>query len=140
MTQIFVKRFYTIALALATVLFLFVMVQLGAVISDTALADLIIQYDAELLVANLVAAILFLLLIGMSANQLIREYRRREPGTQLALRILRNIAVITFFSMAVVYVFSFLALSRGIDNWFELQVGEAVEEANQLRVLVFDSF
>ncbi len=140
MTQIFVKRFYTIALALATVLFLFVMVQLGAVISDTALADLIIRYDAELLVANLVAAILFLLLIGMSAYQLIREYRRREPGTQLALRILRNIALITFFSMAVVYVFSFLALSRGIDNWFELQVGEAVEEANQLRVLVFDSF
>ena len=140
MTQISVKRFYTVALALATVLFLFVMLQLGAVISDTASADLLIQYDAELLVANLVAAIVFLLLIGMSAYQLIREYRQREPGTQLALRILRNIAVITFFSMAVVYVFSFLALSRGIDNWFELQVGEAVEEANQLRVLVFDSF
>ena len=140
MTQISVKRFYTVALALATVLFLFVMLQLGAVISDTATADLLIQYDAELLVANLVAAIVFLLLIGMSAYQLIREYRQREPGTQLALRILRNIAVITFFSMAVVYVFSFLALSRGIDNWFELQVGEAVEEANQLRVLVFDSF
>ncbi len=140
MTQISVKRFYTFALALATVLFLFVMVQLGAVISDTASADLLIQYDAELLVANLVAAIVFLLLIGVSAYQLIREYRQREPGTQLALRILRNIAVITFFSMAVVYVFAFLALSRGIDNWFELQVGEAVEEANQLRVLVFDSF
>ena len=140
MTQVSVKRVYTIALALATVLFLFVMVQLGAVISDTASADLLIQYDAVLLVANLVAAILFLLLIGISAYQLIREYRQREPGTQLALRILRNIALITFFSMAVVYVFSFLALSRGIDNWFELQVGEAVEEANQLRVLVFDSF
>ncbi|MYI88966.1 MAG: HAMP domain-containing protein [Gammaproteobacteria bacterium] len=140
MTQISVKRFYTFAIALATVLFLLVMVQLGAVISDTASADLLIQYDAELMVANLVAAILFLLLIGMSAFRLIREYRQREPGTQLALRILRNIAVITFFSMAVVYVFSFLALSRGIDNWFELQVGEAVEEANQLRVLVFDSF
>ncbi|MXW47870.1 MAG: hypothetical protein F4Z97_04405, partial [Gammaproteobacteria bacterium] len=129
MTQISVKRFYTFAIALATVLFLLVMVQLGAVISDTASADLLIQYDAELMVANLVAAILFLLLIGMSAFRLIREYRQREPGTQLALRILRNIAVITFFSMAVVYVFSFLALSRGIDNWFELQVGEAVEEA-----------
>ncbi len=134
------KRYYTIALALTTVLLVFVIFELVGVLTGTMRFDLFSRSHVELLILNSVGVVLVLTWIGVYAYQLFKQYRRRVPGTQLAMRILRNIALITILSMAVVYGFSFLALSRGIDNWFELQVGEAVEEANQLRVMIFDSF
>ncbi len=139
MTLSLSKRFYTVALALTSVLLVFVMIQLVGVVTGTASFDLFARSHMELLALNSIAVVLLLIWVGVYLFRIVGEHRRRIPGTQLAIRILRNIALITFFSMAVVYVFSFLALSRGIDNWFELQVGEAVDEANQLRVLFFDT-
>ena len=140
MIHSFFKHFSTTALALATLLLIFVMFQLVGVISGSSQLDLLVHSHVEVLVLNSVGVVLLFAWIGVYVYQIYKEYRRKVPGTQLAMRILRNIALITFFSMAVVYVFSFLALSRGIDNWFALQVGEAVEEATQLRVMIFDSF
>ncbi len=134
------KRFYTAASALAVILLTLVMIQQVGVISGTTTHDDFVLSYGELLALNSLTVALLAGLIGFILYRLVREYRRRVPGTQLAMRILRNIALITFSSITVVYVFSFLALSRGIDNWFELQVGEAVAEANQLRVIIFDSF
>ncbi len=140
MIHSFFRHFSTTALALATVLLIYVMFQLVGVISGSSQLDLLVRSHVEVLVLNSVGVVLLFAWMGVFVYQIHKEYRRKVPGTRLAMRILRNIALITFISMAVVYVFSFLALSRGIDNWFELQVGEAVEEASQLRVMIFDSF
>lgn len=138
--NLFFKRFSTPALALATVLLVVVMFGLIGVVTGTLWFDLFARSPTELLLLNTLGVALLLTWIGAYVYQLFKENRRRVPGTKFAMRILRSIALITFLSMAVVYVFSFFALSRGIDDWFELQVGEAVEEANQLRVMIFDSF
>ncbi len=140
MTQSFFKHFHTTALALATVLLIYVMFQLVGIITGSGQLDLFVRSPMEVLILNSVGVVLLFAWIGVYAYQIFKEYRRREPGTQLAIRILRNIALITFIAIAVIYVFSFLALSRGIDNWFNLQVGEAVGEATQLRVMIFNSF
>lgn len=136
----FFKRFSTPVLVIATVLLVFVMFELIGVVTGTWRFDLFARSPAELLFLNSLGVALLLIWIGVYIFQLFKESRRRVPGTKFAMRILRNIALITLLSMAVVYVFSFFALSRGIDDWFKLQVGEAVEEANQLRVMIFDSF
>lgn len=128
------------ALVLATVLLTIVMFGLIGVVTGTLWFDLFALSPAELLLLNTVGIALLLTWIGAYAFRLFKEYKRRVPGTKFAMRVLRNVALITFLSMVVVYVFSFFAVSRGIDDWFELQLGDAVEEANQLRVTIFDSF
>ena len=140
MTHSIFKHFYKIALALATVLLIFVMYQLVGVITGGSQLDLFVRSHVEVLALNTFGVILLFAWIGVYAYQIYKEYTKKVPGTQLAMRILRTITLITFISMAVVYFFSFLALSRGIDNWFELQVGEAVEEATQLRTMIIDTF
>ncbi len=140
MTQPANKRFYVLVLALATVLLTVLMVQLVEMVVGSAVFESWLPSQVELPIFYTTGVVLLLILIIFYLYRIFREYRQRVPGTQLAMRILRNIALITLFSIVVVYVFSFLALSRGIDNWFELQVGQAVEQAKQLRVIVFDSF
>ncbi len=92
-----------------------------------------------LLILNSVGIVLLSGLIGYFIYRLIRQHRERVPGTQLTIRFLRIFAILLLSALGVVYSFSFLTISRGIDSWFELQLSDALNEATQLRELFIDS-
>ena len=133
------KQFYNVALVLTGIVLIAVMLELIGLLTGVLEADLFAHSYVELLVLNSIGIGLLIVWIGVYVYQLLKERKRRIPGTQLALRILRSIAAVTFLAITVIYLFAFLSINRGIDDWFELQLGDAVEEANQLRTMIFDS-
>ena len=116
-----------------------VLLMLVGLATSTIWFDYFAGNYAQLIILNSVGIVTLCLWIGVYLKQLIKERRAKLPGTQLAIRFLRIFATLLLSSMAIVYFFSFLSISRGIDSWFDLQVGDAVKEANHLRVLFFDS-
>jgi len=92
-----------------------------------------------LLILNSFGIVVLSGLIAYFIYRLIRQHRDRVPGTQLTIRFLKIFAFLLLSALGVVYAFSFLTISRGIDSWFELQVSDALSEATQLQELFIES-
>ncbi|MGQ0658832.1 MAG: ATP-binding protein [Chromatiales bacterium] len=85
-----------------------------------------------LLVINAFGLLGFLALIGFNLKRLLRELRRRRPGARLKRRLTILFVVLAVVPVLVVYGFSLEFLRRGIDNWFDVRVAEALDDALNL--------
>ena len=75
---------------------------------------------------------LLALVIGVGLYQLIRRYRRHEPGSRLSLRLMVLFIVLSLVPVGVVYHFSLQFLQRGIDSWFDVRIERALNDALEL--------
>ncbi len=84
----------------------------------------------------LVLTLLALAILGLSivsrVASLLRKVRRKEPGARLAARWVRNFLVFSLPPALIVYFFSAYFLTRTIDNWFDVQVEEALQDSLEL--------
>ncbi len=80
---------------------------------------------------SLVLTGLFLLavLVVINVVKLVRRYRRQASGSRLTARIVILFALISLLPVGVVYYFSLGFLLRGIDSWFDVQIGRAMQDA-----------
>jgi nitrogen fixation/metabolism regulation signal transduction histidine kinase len=81
---------------------------------------------------NITAGLLLLALIVGNLVQLVRDYRRRAPGSRLRLRLVTMFVGLTLGPLCIVYLFALNAINGGIDNWFETDLGTEISSALKL--------
>ncbi|MBV5311344.1 ATP-binding protein [Chromatium okenii] len=69
------------------------------------------------------------LLVGVNIVRLVRRHRQQAAGSRLTARIVILFALISLLPVAVVYYFSLGFLLRGIDSWFDVKIGRAMQDA-----------
>ncbi len=134
-----IKRPSNIWILLSVVLLGIVSVTIVDLILGTYWLDLANENQVFLLFVNLSGIGLLCILIGYYSYHLLRRRRQKILGTQLTMRFLRIFAALLLSALGIVYVFSFLSISRGIESWYDVQVSEALREVNQLSDLFIDS-
>ena len=85
-----------------------------------------------LLLSNTAGLLAFVGLIGINVRRLASQLRRREPGARLTLRMLLIFVALAVLPVTVLYSFSLDFLKRGIDSWFDVQIGQALDGALEL--------
>jgi len=69
------------------------------------------------------------ILVIVNIVKLVRRYRQQAAGSRLTGRILVLFVLISLLPVGVVYYFSLGFLLRGIDSWFDVEVGRAMQDA-----------
>ncbi len=91
-----------------------------------------------LLLLNAVGLAVLLGMIGAQVRRLIRQWRERQPGSRLTLRMLTLFVALAVTPMLVVYAFSVHFLMRGIDSWYDVQIETAVKDSLELSRAALD--
>lgn len=78
------------------------------------------------------------ILVVVNIVKLVRRYRSQAAGSRLTGRILVLFVLISLLPVGVVYYFSLGFLLRGIDSWFDVDVGRAMQDALVLNQASFD--
>ena len=82
-----------------------------------------------LLVLNIIGVILLSALIFFNLRRLFRQHRRGVTGSRLTLRLLLLFVLLAVAPVTVVFLFSIQTLHRGIDNWFDVRIDKALDDA-----------
>jgi nitrogen fixation/metabolism regulation signal transduction histidine kinase len=82
-----------------------------------------------LLLVNILGVVLLIALILLNLFHFAEQYRARVVGTRLTLRLLVMFVVLAVVPVSVVFYFSIQALNRGIDNWFDVRIERALDDA-----------
>ncbi|MBK8959081.1 MAG: HAMP domain-containing protein [Proteobacteria bacterium] len=85
-----------------------------------------------LLLSNTAGLLAFVGLISINVRRLARQLRAREAGARLTLRMLVIFVALAVLPVTVLYSFSLDFLKRGIDSWFDVRIGQALESALEL--------
>ena len=122
------KRYFTgvAPLAVLSVLLLAALFMMSAAIQNSAVFGRV--YTA-LLVINLFGIVLLLALILLNLFHLIEQHRARVMGARLTLRLLIMFTLLAVAPASVVFFFSLQTLNRGIDNWFDVKIEQALDDA-----------
>ncbi len=114
------------------ILFLLLLLSLY-VLGDTAQdPETFERYYRWLLVLNALGVLFILVLISINARQLLRQFRQREAGSQLTVKLVIMLVVIALVPVGIVYSFSINFLRSGIDSWFNNEVEQALDQSTQL--------
>jgi nitrogen fixation/metabolism regulation signal transduction histidine kinase len=70
-----------------------------------------------------------LALILLNLFHFVEQYRARVMGTRLTLRLLTMFVMLAVLPVSVVFLFSIQTLNRGIDNWFDVRIERALDDA-----------
>ena len=92
-----------------------------------------------LLVFNAIGLIVLIVLIVLNFKRLRRELVNQVPGAFMTLRMVMMFSVLSITPVLIVYYFSLDFLLRGIDNWFDLRVEQALDDSLELSKLSLDS-
>jgi nitrogen fixation/metabolism regulation signal transduction histidine kinase len=77
-------------------------------------------------------------LVVVNVVKLVRRYRQQAAGSRLTLRIVVLFVLISLLPVGVVYYFSLGFLLRGIDSWFDVEIGRAMQDALALNQASLD--
>lgn len=77
-------------------------------------------------------------LVAVNVVKLVRRYRQQAAGSRLTLRIVALFVLISLLPVGVVYYFSLGFLLRGIDSWFDVEIGRAMQDALTLNQASLD--
>ena len=76
--------------------------------------------------------VIFIALIVFNMARLIKQLRRKTPGSGLTLRLLVLFVVLAIMPVFIVYTFSIWLLQKGVDSWFDVKVEQALQDAVDL--------
>ncbi|MFP4080697.1 MAG: ATP-binding protein [Ectothiorhodospira sp.] len=91
-----------------------------------------------LLLLNALALVLLAGIIGHHLLRVTRSALRMEPGSRLTLKLVVLFAGLSLVPVIVVYYFSITFLEQGIENWFDVRVEQALEDALELSRISLD--
>ena len=120
--------------ALIVVLFVALVLMRDAIQNSEDLSRAFVPLLAIVLGGLLLLAIL----VVVNIVKLIRRYRRQAAGSRLTLRLVILFVLISLLPVGVVYYFSLGFLLRGIDSWFDVDIGRAMQDALTLNQASLD--
>jgi nitrogen fixation/metabolism regulation signal transduction histidine kinase len=115
-----------------------VLAVLGALASLTSLvllastaqdARLFSELQPWLLAVNVAGVFVLLVLIGRKLYELARDWRGQVAGSRMKARAVLMFSSLALAPILVVYLFSVNAINRGIDSWFDVNVGRGLDDA-----------
>ena len=134
------KRFFRrTRISPLAVLSVLLAVSLGMMSAATQNSALFGDLYSLLLLLNILGVVLLLVLIGLSVSKLVRQFRARVMGSRLTLRLFGLFVLLSVVPVAVVYLFSVQAFNRGIDNWFDVRIEQALDSALALGRTALDT-
>jgi PAS domain S-box-containing protein len=86
------------------------------------------RWQRLILLINSIGIGALLILVVVNLTQLIRDYRRHEPGSRLRARFVSLLVMVAVTPLVGVYIFSVEFINRGIDNWFTVDVERGLED------------
>jgi two-component system, NtrC family, nitrogen regulation sensor histidine kinase NtrY len=95
------------------------------------------RWDVILLINSIGIGVLLILIVS-NLWRLVRDYRRHVPGSRLRARMVSLLVMIAVTPLVGVYIFSVQFINRGIDNWFSVDVEQALGDALELGQTVLD--
>jgi len=124
----YVTRYVTgvAPLAVLSVLLIAAFIMMNAAAQNSAFFG---RMYSVLLLVNIFGVVLLLALILLNLFHLVEQYRARVMGTRLTLRLLVMFIVLAVLPVSVVFFFSIQTLNRGIDNWFDVRIERALDDA-----------
>jgi PAS domain S-box-containing protein len=90
------------------------------------------RYRFWILLINSVGIAVLSMLIVTNLTRLIRDYRRHVPGARLKARMVSLLVVLAITPLVIVYIFSVEFITRGIDEWFNVDVERGLQNALEL--------
>jgi len=87
------------------------------------------RYHPWILLFNAVLLVGLLTVLAFKIGQLVREYRRHQPGSRLKARTLMLFGLLAIGPLLMVYFSALYFLNRGIDSWFHVEVGQGLRDA-----------
>jgi nitrogen fixation/metabolism regulation signal transduction histidine kinase len=91
-----------------------------------------------LLTLVLLGLLALAVMVAVNVVKLVRRYRQQAAGSRLTGRIVVLFLLISLLPVGVVYYFSLGFLLRGIDSWFDVEIGRAMEDAIELNQASLD--
>ena len=92
-----------------------------------------------LLVINAIGLLVLVILIVLNFKRLRRELKNKVAGSVMTLRMVIMFSALSITPVLIVYYFSLDFLLRGIDNWFDLRVEQALDDSLELSRISLDS-
>ena len=86
----------------------------------------------QLLIINILGTLILIGLIGLRITRFIRDFRAKVIGSRLALRLVILFLLVSVVPVSAVYYFSLQFLDKGIDNWFDVRIEQALQDALDL--------
>ena len=83
-------------------------------------------FQSWLLIVNLLGVIVLIGLIAHKLIGLIRDWRKRVPGSRMKARAVMTFSGLALLPIMIVYTFSVNAINHGIDSWFNVNVGRGM--------------
>lgn len=120
------RALYTLLIATAIGLGLLALLLLSQTSRNSAAFG---QLHEQLLVVNVVGAVVLSLLIVGNLVRLVRDYYRKQPGTKLKARMLAAFVGLAVMPLAVVYLFAVQFLNEGIESWFDVEIESGLSDA-----------
>ena len=87
------------------------------------------QLQPWILLVNIVGVVVLLALIISGLTDFIRDWRRHVPGSRLRGRTIMMFGGLAVAPLLLVFTFSVVFLTRGIDSWFHAEVREGLTDA-----------
>ena len=91
-----------------------------------------------ILLVNVAGVVALLVLIGSRLADFVRDWRRHVPGSRLRGRTLLMFGGLAVAPLLLVFTFSVIFLTRGIDSWFHAEVREGLSDALNLSRAALD--
>lgn len=96
------------------------------------------QLQPWILLVNIAGVVVLLALIGGRLSDFIRDWRRHVPGSRLRGRTILMFGGLAVAPLLLVFAFSVLFLTRGIDSWFHAEVRQGLTDALSLSRAALD--
>ena len=87
------------------------------------------ELSAWILLINILGVVVLLVLIGGRLYDFIRDWRRHVPGSRLRGRTILMFGGLAIAPLLLVFTFSVLFLTRGIDSWFHAEIRQGLSDA-----------
>jgi nitrogen fixation/metabolism regulation signal transduction histidine kinase len=85
-----------------------------------------------LLLFTLFGLLVLVVLVLVNVVQLVKRYRSQAAGSRLTLRMVVIFVALALVPVTVVYFYSQQFLMHGIENWFDVKIDRAMEDALDL--------
>jgi len=86
---------------------------------------------------GILSLILLAAILIRSLIRLYRDFKRKEAGSRLTIRLVTLFVMLILVSTTIVYSFSIHFLHRGINSWFDVKVEQALNDSLELSRTAF---
>ena len=90
------------------------------------------RMQSSLLVLNILSFIVFLIIVALSAKNLLNDYRKNKLGAKLRLRMALAFSGLAVIPAVVLFFFAINFMNKGISVWSDADVEQGLNNALML--------